>query len=1040
MKKILTAGIFSLLISGGIWAEKGPIYISPNNDGVQDVLTVPIEIKDKRYVKEWAFRIYDENGKVVRTIGNKENRMTKVTVKNFFNQLFSPKVGISVPPTVSWNGIMDNGEIAPDGKYFYALSAIDDNGNSATTARLCVIVDNTPPEVTVDQPHGDGKIFGEGAKSALSVSQSGSSEDLWTAEFTDVSGKAVRSYKWTNSAPLSFDWYGTDDNGAPLADGVYNYKIYARDRAGNVSAPAGISNIIFSAEKPATNIVLASGRYFSTDSKSKINSVKFYVTIPIPDAKTGNKLVEWNISVHSKDGKIVRTFKGTANPPAELTFDGKTDSAAFADEGSYYARVTAKYLNGFEPDPINSPVFVIDRTPPQAAVLASGKTFGAGEQKTLSVKQQISENQGSPITNWTGKIVDSNGKTVRTWLFGEYPIENVVWDGLDDNNMIAPDGSYSYILSATDMAGNPATLQTQSFALDTSKTEIMLAANTEAFNPKGDRAHNSVTLTPIVKTGSTVSRYELKIQSSDGKTVWSQSAEKALPDSFVWNGTSSDGSQAADGKYQALLETLSVNGSSAKTSSQSFVLDSLAPTVEAKLAYNIFSPEGDSRKDTLPVEVKSSNEEKWTAVISDAKNNAVRTYSWTGNIPSFAWDGTDDSGNKAADGSYTITFSSQDAAGNATVVKTPAFALDKRETKAYVTAEYDAFSPNGDGNLDSQKIDMRLSLSEGIEKWSFGIYSPEGKLVREWNEKSGKIPANLEWNGKSSDSDEKVVEGIFSGKLHIEYAKGNVVDTGTNAFICTVTPPVLSVRTSPEYFSPDNDGENDDLFIQLKAASLLPLKNWSFTIKDPANGKTFWSTKGKSSITEQIVWDGRGNNGELVQSAMDYPYTFTVTDSLGMTSSVDGKIAVDVLLIRDGDKLKMAVPAIIFRSNHADFGLTKKDGDGGLTQAQVNNNVRVLKRIAQILNKFKNYTVTVEGHANNVTGTEEEETSTANGNIPLEPLSKERAEFVVDQLSEYGVTKARLSAVGRGGRQPVVPRSDRDNWWKNRRVEFILNK
>ena len=39
-----------------------------------------------------------------------------------------------------------------------------------------------------------------------------------------------------------------------------------------------------------------------------------------------------------------------------------------------------------------------------------------------------------------------------------------------------------------------------------------------------------------------------------------------------------------------------------------------------------------------------------------------------------------------------------------------------------------------------------------------------------------------------------------------------------------------------------------------------------------------------------------------------------------------------------------------------------------------------------------------------------------------------------------GVDSARLTAVGRGGSQPVVARSDKDNWWKNRRVEFILNK
>ena len=58
----------------------------------------------------------------------------------------------------------------------------------------------------------------------------------------------------------------------------------------------------------------------------------------------------------------------------------------------------------------------------------------------------------------------------------------------------------------------------------------------------------------------------------------------------------------------------------------------------------------------------------------------------------------------------------------------------------------------------------------------------------------------------------------------------------------------------------------------------------------------------------------------------------------------------------------------------------------------------------------------------------------------LEPLSQERAEFVKSYLKKNGVDGERLNAVGRGGRQPVVSRNDTDNWWKNRRVEFILNK
>ena len=61
-------------------------------------------------------------------------------------------------------------------------------------------------------------------------------------------------------------------------------------------------------------------------------------------------------------------------------------------------------------------------------------------------------------------------------------------------------------------------------------------------------------------------------------------------------------------------------------------------------------------------------------------------------------------------------------------------------------------------------------------------------------------------------------------------------------------------------------------------------------------------------------------------------------------------------------------------------------------------------------------------------------------NEELLPLSKARAETVRDELVRLGVSKDRLSVTGVGGAKPLVPHSDLQNRWKNRRVEFILEK
>jgi outer membrane protein OmpA-like peptidoglycan-associated protein len=104
------------------------------------------------------------------------------------------------------------------------------------------------------------------------------------------------------------------------------------------------------------------------------------------------------------------------------------------------------------------------------------------------------------------------------------------------------------------------------------------------------------------------------------------------------------------------------------------------------------------------------------------------------------------------------------------------------------------------------------------------------------------------------------------------------------------------------------------------------------------------------------------------------------------------------------------------------------------------NNIWILRRIAQVLQKFGAYQVKVEGHANFTTPPDQVQNRLREQDRELQPLSEKRARAVVDYLSDLGVSRGRLSPYGIGGERPIVAYADRDNWWKNRRVEFILEK
>ena len=1049
MKKqsIISILLILILTSGFVFAK--PRYISPNNDGIQDEIVIPISISDKRYVQGWSLVILDENKNIVRTIENKIALPQKLGFKMFFKQLIAVKQGVPVPESITWNGVLDNGETAPDGLYYWYITATDDNGNVGQTKEHQVYVDTVAPEIELTQP--SDKIFGEGAKATLKIKQEGSVEDEWIGVFKtlDAEGKekVVKTYKWTNSEPEEFIWKGTDDDDVQISDGVYSYEITATDRAGNVAPHTVISNIIYSAEKPATNIFIDGSRYFSPKTDSKLSEITLNLTIPVPEEKSGNKLTEWAVTIENKAGKVVKTYNQSnygAIPPAKLEFRGLDDSDKLLEDGEYQAFVTAKYLNGYVPAKLASPVFVLDTEKPAAQVRPSDKVFGAGSKADVKFSIMITPSVGSPVPSWRGEIKTADGgKIVKTYDFGEYPPESVVWNGLNQSGKISEKGDYKFTLTATDMAGNAGVAESQTITFDTTETQLLLAVNDSAFSPNGDKVKDTLVFNPVTQTNDVVS-YEFVIKDKDGKAVYTKKENKKLPSSFTWNGNDSDNTRCEDGLYSAQLSVTAANGSTAAAATQSFELDTKAPSLVAEIPWNYFSPDNDGNQDNIPISIsESTNEKVWNAEVRNAKNNVVKKLSWNGKKTSLDWDGTDESGNLAADGKYSIVISSTDDAGNSFSTSLKEIVLDNRETKLYLTSEYDGISPNDDNYLDQQIFAIRTSVAEDLKSWNFDIRKEDGNSVFSLSEKdSMTLPAEIKWNG--ADKNGIACEGTFTGTLNVVYKKGNRVSAVSSPFICTATPPELRVQTAPAYFSPDNDGIDDDLFIKLTGSTKAKIKNWSLVIRDP-KGKVFWKTEGKSTITERIIWDGLSNvqkdasgHAERVQSAMDYSYAFTVSDNLGMKSVVEGIIPVDVLVIREGNVLKMAVPSIIFESDAANF----QSANEKLTAEQVQKNVEILGRIAEILKKFPDYQVTIQGHANRLSDNVDEET-VDNPRVwgrALGPLSKERADAIKAYLVKKGVNANSITTEGMGGTKPVVDPKDSDNNWKNRRVEFILVK
>jgi len=994
-------------------------FISPNLDGVQDDLNRTLAIRDERDIKGYRFVVVDAGGSKVREIVNKDERPENVTVKNVLARLAYVRRGIGVPDQIRWDGRTDQGGVAPDGTYRYYVEAWDDNGNLGKSQEGTLVVDNTAPTAEIAAPYLVFSPNADGNKDTLPLELSGSAEVAWKGTIQDSQGQEVLGLEWKDQAPPSFEWDGKNAQSLLVPDGVYGFRLTATDRAGNAFA-GKLDNILVSTLATPIHITI-SDSYFSPNGDSVKDRVLFQLSVPVT---TG--IEKWSLSVVNQAGEARRTFSGTSSLPTEIVFDGRDDAGQVLAEEAYLGKLAVLYINGNNPK-ADSPALMIDLTAPTASTSADLVIFspdGDGNKDTVSIFQESSEE-----LLWQGTIESVDGQPVRSFSWRGTADARIQWDGRSDAGRLAPDGIYLYTLKATDRAGNSGESRRVRFELNTQATEVFLAADADVFSPNADGSKDTLTVRPRLKVTEGVASYTLRILDKAGQVVRSLQAQNRAPQDFAWDGLDNRGRRVSDGEYAAELALEYQKGDKHQVKTGAFAVDNQPPTIAASAEYGLFSPDGDGNRDSLPVTQSSSEEELWEGAFLNAKGEAVRSYYWKGQAASLRWDGKDENGNKIPDAQYLYRIKGTDRAGNTVTREIRGITIDTRQTAAFLTVSGEGFSPNGDNVADGLDFSPVVTLAEGIQTWTLQMVHAEAGVQKTFSGPPP-VPQRLAWDGKA-DSGEPAREGTYQAVFRADYAKGNRPQAQSAPFLLDVTAPQVEMSFTPQPFSPDNDGVEDELAIGLKVQDLSLVTDWGIRIDDP-EAHPFVSFAGKGMPAERIIWNGLSDSGELVQAASDYNFVFTIGDQLGNSRTEQKLIAVDVLVIRDGDKLKIRIPSITFPPNSPDLSkVTEVD--------KAAKNDWVLQRLAQILSKYSSYNFLIEGHANQEywqdaarAAREEKE--------ELGPLSLARAEAVKNALVALGLKAERISVAGLGGTNPIVPFGDLENRWKNRRVEFILLK
>ncbi|MFW5717087.1 MAG: gliding motility-associated C-terminal domain-containing protein [Spirochaetota bacterium] len=832
----------------------------------------------------------------------------------------------------------------------------------------------------------------------------------------------------TVEIPESTAWDGTyrnsdeGDDGEPVPDGEYTYVLTVTDSR-EITATSEARTVVVDNTVPEASASV-NHTIFSPNGDGDRDTITLTQETSSED--------EW-VGELTRDGTVAYDVRWTGEAAERFVWGGENPAGEIVEDGeyTYTLRSTDRAGNTGSIDPIR---VVVDTAARPLEISASTDAFspnGDGIQDTVELTF------GNPTTELLESAVvtvrDQEGNEVGSVQVDEAIAGSVTFTGYLDQarTELAPEGTYDVSVRAEYRNGSVSEAGPIEITLDVTPPSGSISVSSNIFSPDdGDDYKNSI---EVYHDLSSDAEWVGHVYVSQREVVERFELGSDVPPVVTWDGTGPDGDPVPNGPYRYTAIGRDEAGNEYETDPVEVTIDRRPTTIDLLVNREYFSPNGDGEGDVVVVSPQLSVREgisEYSFRIVDDEGNTVLSGSGQGSIPrQIPWDGRGADGEVLPEGEYFGVVDLVYRKGNRPQGVTPIITIDFTVPEVALRASPNRFMPEAEDGADVVRFIPFVDPVQEIVRFEGTVEALNGNEVARI---TGERPIGTAfWDGTTTTG-ATAPDGSYVGILEVEHRNGTIrtAQSGRIALgtVDYTAPPDVVLRMSPQPFSPDGDGRADVLSVTLAIADDRPISEWSITVREP-DGDVFFEYAAEGDPIRSFEWDGRNDAGDRVTMATDYEVEYEVVDVAGNVATGSETLTIDILTVERYGMRKIDLPDILFEGYTTRYLNWNKE----LSE----QNVRVLDQIAAALRKFPEYDVELHGHAVSVlyydpelSDIEHEET--------LLPLSRGRAETIEEALASRGVDEDRFSLEWWGKLRSLVPFSNLDERYINRRVEFYI--